>query len=36
MIIYSHNRLINLPTTYPTYYLLPSLPINELAYQLPT
>jgi len=36
MITYSHKKLINLPITYPTYYLLPSLLINDLAYQLPT
>jgi hypothetical protein len=29
MITYSHNKLINLPIIYPTYYLLSSLLINQ-------
>jgi hypothetical protein len=32
MITYSHNKLINLPTTYYLIYQL----INDLTYQLPT
>jgi hypothetical protein len=35
MITYSHNKLINLPNIYPTYYLVYQL-TNDLAYQLPT
>jgi len=36
MITYSHKKLVNLSITYPPYYLLPNLLINDLAYQLPT